>query len=341
MAKAIGGGTTFESLVYRVQAAWYLSSGTPSSKDIMSYKGAGQGIPAQVSPKAAFDSLFYGFDVPSDPGQSAEVDFARRTRASVIDLVRDNTERLTKRLGGADKRRMEQHLDELRDLEKRIHALPPEAQGSCKLPTDPGADPPLGGAQQVGAGEVVNYNTNSGYSGEKERAVVFCDLIQMAFSCDLSRASSLMITYAQSHLNMFPITGLKGDVHDITHNGVPGGSESVAKVMAWHMSVFAYLVAKLRDTPEGSGSLLDSCALVMLHEGGHGYDPASGKQWASHSTENMACSIAGGAGGLKRGYHVVAKDKHPANVLVTLMNAVGVPDTQLGEVKGALPELLG
>jgi len=114
----------------------------------------------------------------------------------------------------------------------------------------------------------------------------------------------------------------------------------VSKTIAWHMKHFAYLVAKMKATPEGGASLLDSSAIVMLHDGGHGLDPSSGSEDSAHSTENMACLIAGGAGGLKPGQHVVAKDKHPANVLITAMNAVGVPTDTLGEVSGTIPALL-
>jgi hypothetical protein len=99
------------------------------------------------------------------------------------------------------------------------------------------------------------------------------------------------------------------------------------------------LLGKLRDTPEGGGKLLDSCAIVFLHEGGHGLDTATGKANSTHSTENMACLIAGRAGGLKPGQHVAAPGKHPANVLITAMNAVGVPGN-LGEVAGGIPALL-
>ena len=78
---------------------------------------------------------------------------------------------------------------------------------------------------------------------------------------------------------------------------------------------------------------------VFLHEGGHGLDPSSGKQNSSHSSERMACLIAGRAGGLKPGRHVVATNKHPAQVLICAMNAVGVNTPALGEVSGAMPEL--
>jgi hypothetical protein len=205
---------------------------------------------------------------------------------------------------------------------------------------DPGADPPPGGAQGVDAAGANTYGTNLGYSNEEQRARVFCDLIHMAFACDLTRVASLMFTMFQSHMNMYALTGHKCDLHEIGHNGDPAskGTLGVSKGIAWHMKHFAYLVGKLRDTQEGAGSLIDNAAIVFLHEGGHGLDTATGKTNSSHSTENMACLIAGRAGGLKPGKHLVAAGKHPANVLITAMNAVGVPGS-LGEVSGALPEL--
>jgi hypothetical protein len=345
VANAIGLQTTFKSLVYRVQAGWYLSVSAPYGRDVMSYRDDGQGgvesIPATVSPKAAFDALFYNFTPTTTPEEAAKKDFEWRQRKSVLDQVRGNAERLVNKLGGADKQRIQRHLDELRDLEKRVSALPPIASGACQPPKDPGADPSLGGAQGVDADGNNTYNTNLGYSGEEERARVFCDLIHMALTCDLARVGTLMFTMAQSHLNMHPITQQATDLHEIGHNGVSGGTMAVSKAIAWHTKHFAYLIRKLRDTPEGNGNVLDNCAVVLLHEGGHGLDPSSGKVNSAHSTENMACLIAGRAGGLKAGIHVDAKGMHPANVLITAMNAVGVQTNTLGEVSGVVPDLLG
>jgi hypothetical protein len=80
--------------------------------------------------------------------------------------------------------------------------------------------------------------------------------------------------------------------------------------------------------------------MVLVLEGGHGWDPEGPKPRSAHSTENMVAYIAGRAGGLKPGQHVAAKGKHPANVVASALNAVGVPG-DLGEVKGNIPELFG
>jgi len=338
VADAIAGTTTFKSLVYRVQAAWYLNVSAPFGRDMISYRrdsnGNLGGIAANVSPKAAFDALFQGF-VPEDPAEAARREFLLRQRKSVLDLVATSTERLVGELGGADQQRLQRHLDEVRDLERRVAAIPPAAGGQCQLLPDPGADPAIGGNQDTTGGG--GFDINAGYSDEDTRARLFCDLIHMALVCDLTRVASLQFTMAQSHMSMYPITGHPYDLHELGHSGL--GTAAVSEGIAWHMKHFGYLVAKLRDTPEDVGTLLDNTALVFLHEGGHGFDPSSGNMYSSHCTDNMACLIAGRAGGLLPGRHVVATGKSPANVLISAMNAVGVPTTSLGEVSGSIPAL--
>jgi hypothetical protein len=110
--------------------------------------------------------------------------------------------------------------------------------------------------------------------------------------------------------------------------------------VAWHIKHFARLVSLLKSTPDVTGTLLDSAALVFLCEGGIGLDPSTGAAASVHSSDNMACLVAGRGGGLVPGQHIVAKGKHPANVLITAMNAVGVPGG-LGEVSGAIAGLRG
>jgi hypothetical protein len=347
VADAIGGATTFRSLCYRVQAAWYLSVAGPYGRDILSYKNGGSGnlpipIPPTVSPAQAFKNLFYNFSPPTDPTAAKQADFAHRARVSVVDLVKTRADALVNKLGGADKQRIARHIDEIRDLEKHISALPPTITGACAELPDPGADPTLGGDQGVDASGNNTYDTNVGYSGEDIRAKIFCDLIAMAVTCDLTRVATLMITMAQSHLNMYQITGQATDCHDLGHCGIgcSNGTHEVSVGIAWHVKHFAYLVDKLKSTPEGAGTVLDNCALAFVHEGGHGLDPSSGMTYSSHSTENMACLVAGRAGGLQQGQHIATVKAHPAQVLITLMNAVDVPATTLGEVSGTIPGLL-
>ncbi|HET6585068.1 MAG TPA: DUF1552 domain-containing protein, partial [Nannocystaceae bacterium] len=227
-------------------------------------------------------------------------------------------------LGAQDQQRLERHWDELRALQGRLQADPPMEAGECKLLTDPGADPPISG---------------DGYSDETTRARLHADLIHMAFACDLTRSATLMYTLWQSVLNLEPMLGVPWIAHEMFHEGV---TAEVNPFIAWHMEQFAYLVAKLRDTPEGGGRLLDRCALVLVNEGGGRASGDFAEFESSHTTENMVMLVAGGAGGLQSGTHVRAPEghRHPGNVLIAAMQAVGVDVDTFGEVSGALPGLL-
>ena len=347
VADAIAGSTRFKSLVYRVQVAWYLGVSAPYGRDMISYKvnpAGGSPLPIQpvVSPHDAYAALFSNFTAPTTSADQANQDFLLRSRKSVLDLVNGKLQKLAANtaLGKADQLRLQQHGDEIRALEMQISALPPVMTGACMKPADPGADAPTGGPQGVDSGGTSTYGTNLGYSNEDDRAKIFCDLMHMAFACDMTRVGSLQFTMFQSHMNVYALCGAHCDLHELGHNGDPviRGTLAVSKMIAWHMKHFGYLIGKLRDTSEGAGKLIDNVAALMLHEGGHGLDTATGKMNSTHSTENMACLIAGRAGGLKPGKHVAATGKYPANVVISAMKAVGLPE-KLGEVSGAIPDL--
>jgi hypothetical protein len=324
VGEAIGADTKIQCMAYRVQAAHYTDG--PVRADAMSYRNGTQGlqkVTPKVSPALVFQELFDGFLPPgADPAAQAAAELTRRRRLSVLDLVGAKTEKLLAGLGQADRMRMEQHLDQIRDLETRIESLTIGAGGAgaaCELPTTPD-DPSLGVA----------------YSDEDLRAEVLCDLIRLAFACDLSRAGSLMFTEAQCAMDMQFVTGYSKALHDVGHQS---SLQDLSKCIGWHVKHFARLVSSLRDTQEIDGSsLLDHCALALVFEGGHGFDPQTGDQLRTHSTENMSALFAGGAGGMTQGRHVATAGKHPCAVINTAMRAVGV-DTGFGEVTDTIPEL--
>jgi hypothetical protein len=336
VARAYGSETTFASLAYQTQASWYLTNSAPYGRDILSYRNEGGNIianPGQTSPQAAYQALFTGF-VPPDPAEAASLTYELDKRKSVLDRVRQSIETLMPNLGSSDQQRMQRHFDEIRDLEDRLAAVPPDAGANCSMFPDPGADPSVGGDNSSAGG--ADYDINAGWSDESARSRIIADLIHMAFTCDLTRSVAWLMTMAQSHMNIYPIVNIGYDQHELGHGG--GTTDDMARVRGWHIDHFAYLAAKLRDTPEGAGTVLDNCAMVHLNEAGHGYDPGSGNTNSTHSTENMICLIAGRAGGLDAGKHVVATDMHPCNVLNSALRAVGVDD-EMGEVSGVIDDL--
>jgi hypothetical protein len=267
----------------------------------------------------------------------------------VLDLVLEKRAQLVNNVGRADQERLERHFDEIRDLENRISALPPVVSGQCFVPPDPGADPPIGGDHDGGGSGSVT--PGSGYSDEHTRSRVFADLIHMAFVCDLTRAASLQITAFQSHMNARPIAdglgtlagttrparwaSVGGDLHEVGHNGDPNNRGQIpsAGLLQWHISHYAYLIDKLRNTPEAGGNVLDNSVIIFAPEAGHGLqlnDASSQNQ--THSVENMVMLMAGRAGGLNPGEHVNGNRAHPATVLITAMQAAGYQGNTLGDV---------
>ena len=335
--RVIGADRPHRALAYRVQAYYGEGTGTGGNRSLMSYRRNGdrvEEVAPTFSPRQAYNALIGSTASPGpDPAEVARRDFLFRRRLSVLDLAADDVSRLSANVGVEDRHRLDRHFTEIRDLEQRISSLSDfEAGELCPTLDDPGPDPEFRG----------------GYANEEERARTFVDLIHLAFACDLSRSASLMFSWEQSRLNMREPTGFDGSIHDLGHNPgstVPGRDygDKVAHVLAaihrWHIKHFARLVRKLEDTPDGiGGTLLDHSAMVLHFEGGRGYDPQDDKPASNHSTENMVAVVAGRAGGLKAGHHIVARDVHPTLVTTSALAAVGAGD-ELGEVRGRIPAM--
>jgi hypothetical protein len=334
VAPRISGDARLGSIELRVQPGGY-RAGDGGVKSRISYRQAAGGSVSAVdpiaSPRVAFERLFGSFEPPTSTGAP---DPALRRRRSILDAVRTSTTALTARLAHADRLRIDQHLTHIRELERLVMDIPDTTATSCRVPADPGADPPV--ALSTGVDDAV-----MGWAEEERRAQAMVELVRLGFACDLVRSGSLMFTYFQSFMNVEPIFGVRNDQHEVGH-GAAGDAQSrnMGDVMAWHVKHFATLIAGLRDTPEGTGTVLDSAAMVLLMEGGYGFDPEAGANGKSHSSEGMAALIAGGAGGLRGGQHLDGGERHPASVTLSAMRAVGV-DGALGDVAEPFPGLTG
>lgn len=330
----IYGNTFHKCLCYRVQASYYNASmgagGGRHHRDTMSFEDLGGGqiqdIEPQTSPKQAWSKLTTSFGA-DEPAKQLEL----RKRKSVLDLVDRDMAGLLPKLGAWDRQRIERHYDEVRALEQLLNAPAPQ----CTPMPEPPPDPAIGGDFQ----QAFDYSASLGYSGENERADTFAKVVHMAFKCDLSRVCTLMYTIFQSFMNINPITGASFNLHAMNHNGT---QTQLNEIINWHMKKFADLIVLLRDEEELPGvSLLDNCAVAFIPEGGFRTATGTIPGGISHNTENMCLLVAGGAGGLRRGEHIQAPSgaRHPANVLISLMKAVGVPSTTLGEISGHIPGL--
>ncbi|MEM6993837.1 MAG: DUF1552 domain-containing protein, partial [Myxococcota bacterium] len=276
-AATLGAGAAMDVLACRVQVqAYWGGSGSGGNMRFLSWRPDGQGgvqaFEPAVSPKTAYDDMVQLFE-PDDPAEAEAFAKARARTLSVLDLVSQSSDALLPRLGHRDRIRMEQHFDEIRALETKLAAEPPPTSGACQIPEPFGPDPE---GNDHSFDEDGNYIPNGGYNGEEERADHWSDLIRLAFACDLTRSASYMLTMWKCYMNALPVLGLDGDFHGLTHGTYGNNSNTYgAAGFGWHVEKFAQLVAKLKATPEVDGStLLDHTALVLVFEGGHGFDPA-------------------------------------------------------------------
>ncbi len=339
VANVIGTTNRFKSLHYQAPPYFYVDGYDFGERNLLAFNASGSGIQNETSPEKAYLALF------SSTGASPELQLQLSKRRSVLDFLKGQREKLVNQVGVSDRQRLSNHFDQIRDLERSI-----ASSGDCGLFANPGKDPARG--------------TN--YSDEFKRNRIFMDLIHAAIVCDSTRVVTHMITTAQGHMGvskMHPeLVNVTADTHDLGHivgdvpsapNGTPfyniapnfnpGSNRCYAMALAhsWNVDHFCYLLNKLRNTPEGAGNVLDSCAFTYIWEGGHGSAYNAGtdtKEIGSHSTVNMMVLVAGAAGGLKPGKHVRKSGEHPARVVLSAMKAASGL-TKLGDVSGDVPEL--
>ena len=282
-------------------------------------------VAAIQDPRLAYESLFTGFTPPSggpapDPMVDEQAVRELRSRRSVLDLVSSSTERLLPRLGTADRQRLELHFDQVRDLETRLDGL-----NTNPRPNGAGCS-----ALEIGSG-----------LDQRGVADAFARLIVTSWACDLSNVTALSMTERKCWMPMSAISSLPSDAHESTHSA-GREVEQLNVALNWLIGQFAHITQLARETPDADGSsLLDNAAMGLFFEGGFGLDPSTGQERRAHSTENMVIFVAGRAGGLRGGEHILGDRRHPARVMTTLLNAVGVETDRLGEISGTIPELVG
>ncbi|MCA9666047.1 MAG: DUF1552 domain-containing protein [Myxococcales bacterium] len=335
VANAVGSQTKFASLVYQADPTF----GTYGSVSTHKEKSGGGywWTEPQTSPTAAYRALFTNFTPPTTGGgggggggsTTPPDDIEQRLRISSLTYARDEINKLKARLGASDKARLDQHLTNIRELEKRLAPTSTPSNPSnptgggpnafCKQISFPTSDPPkVGGTDDI-----------------DKRVQLFSDLIQVAFACDLTRSVSFAMSDKLTGSGMVhPQWRNIGGLHsDVQHSGTQSQLDDANKLF---IGMYAGIVKRLKDVSEGSGTILDNSVVTMTMEGGKGGREADGGGDPNHSTDNMVMLVAGRAGGLKAGQHIVAKDKHPAHVFNTALQALGI-SKNLGEISGTVP----
>ncbi len=262
-------------------------------------------LPAEAHPRLVFESLF------GEGGTKAQRQAALRRRASLLDFVKDDLDSLGKTLGPADRAKVAQYLDSVREVERRIEK---SQKDSVDNPL-PDLDRPVG--------------VPASYA---DHARLMFDLQLLALQGDVTRVITFQLARETSN-RTYPETGVSDPHHPLSHHGNdPAKIARMAKINAFHVSLFAEFLGKLANTKEGNGSLLDNS--LYLYGSGMGNPNV-------HDHTNLPILVAGGAaGGMKGGRHIHFDKPAPlANLHLTLLDKIGVRLDKFADSAGKVGEL--
>jgi hypothetical protein len=275
----------------------------------LSWRNETTAVPIEDNPRRVFERLF-GDGGSTDP----KIRLARmQEQRSILDFVREETARLTPGLGARDKNKLDQYMDAVRDVERRIQRAE-EQKAMNQLPL---MDRPVGIPDLY-----------------EDHVKLMMDLQILAFQADLTRVITFMMGREGSNIT-YPGIGVPDAHHPTTHH--QNDPEKVAKVIKideHHVELFSYMVGRMKETPDGDGSLLDHSMLL------YGSSISDGNQ---HLHDNLPLVLAGGGGGrLTGGRHIRYETETPmTNLLVSMLDKAGVPVDNLGDSTGELNLLSG
>lgn len=262
-------------------------------------------LPSEAHPRVVFERMF------GEGGSAADRRAELRKNASLLDWVREDIARLQNKLGPGDRGKVNQYLDSVREVERRIQKAEAEtAKGNL---TD--LDRPLG--------------VPASYA---DHAKLMFDLQVLAFQGDVTRVCTFQLA-RETSTRTYPEIGVADPHHPLTHHrGDPEKMMRVAKINAFHVSLFAYFLEKLKATPDGDGSLLDN-TLYMYGSGMGNPD--------LHDHVNLPILVAGGAGKTRGGRHIRYEKAAPlANVHLTMLDRVGVKLDKFADSTGVVREMV-
>ncbi len=296
IADSFAGRTPFKSIELGISRR--VTDGEGTTLQYLSHRGPDNPCPPEYDPGKAFDRLF---------APSGAVTRNRGLGKSVLDVVAEDTRDLRREVGPGDLRRLDQHLDNVRSIEKRLVT-------DWKRPRQcsPGKRPQAGGEE-------------GGKEPLEEISEAMAHVVALALSCDLTRVFSLMFSGSVGGTVFWQVGADRGH-HQLTHDE-PKEQPLVHAATVFTMKQFARLLERLKETPDGAGNLLDRCAILASS------DLAEGRP---HSIKDYPILVAGRAGGKLRhpSVHHRAEGDNTSKVLLSLLRAVGLPLETFGKSGG-------
>jgi len=271
--------------------------------DTISWSSPTTPLPMTMDPRSAFEDLFGDGATAKERLQRQIVD------TSILDWVGEDVKSLQKDLGAPDRRRMDEYLTNVREIERRIqHIEKYNASNSDRaLPAAP-------------LGVPDSYDAHM---------KLMADLQVLAFMTEVTRVSSFKMS-RDVNMRVFPESGVTTPFHSCSHHGeIPSHIAEYAKINLYHAGLVAYFAEKLKNTPDGDGNLLDHT--LMLYGSPMGDSNV-------HNHLRLPVLLLGHAnGGVRGNNHVRVADGTPfANVLLTMMNKLGMNMDRIGDSTGVI-----
>jgi hypothetical protein len=275
----------------------------------LSWRGESTPAAKEIDPRLVFERLFGG----PDP---AENDAARgrreRDRKSVLDFVGEDAARVRGSLGAADRRKLDEYMTGVREVERRIALAQPAVEVGQARFTKP-------------VGVPADF---------REHARLMCDLLVLAFRADLTRVATFVLANDGSNRS-YPGVGVPEGHHDVSHHGGDRAKqEKIRAVNTLHVEQLAYLLGRLKAVADGDGTLLDRCLILY----GSGIRDGN-----DHDHDDLPILLAGrGNGTVKAGRHVRYPRETPlSNLYLSMLDRFGTPVDAFGDSTGRLGGLEG
>ena len=308
VAEFVGSGTRLSSLQLGLddsRTVGHCDSGYSCAyTNSVSWKSPITPLPPEANPRAVFERLFGAVDTTIDATTRA-----RRAsyRNSLLDMTRDETQSLVSTLGASDKRKVDEYLDSIREVEKQIQMAEKDNRKFV-----PAMDEPAGIPEAYA-----------------DHAKLLYDLQVLAFQSDLTRVTT-MVMGREGSVRTYDEIGVPEPHHPLSHHrNAPEALAKLTKINTYHIELFTQFIARLKATPDGDGNLLDRSMIL------YGCGIADSNR---HTHEKLPILIMGGAnGGVQTGRHIATKEDTPvANVFLSMMDRMGVEKNSFGDSTGKL-----
>ncbi len=267
------------------------------------WRNATTPLPMEVNPRIVFERMF---GTPDSTGQRARAAYIRKRR-SILDAMTDRAAALNGKIGAGDRSKVNQYLDAVRDVERRLQKA--EEQIEQDIPV---VDQPVGVPAEF-----------------EDHAKLMYDLLVLAYQTDLTRVGTYMMAKEQSN-RAYPEIGVAEPHHPLSHHqNNPEKLAKLAKVNTMHMQMFQYFVERLQATPDSDGSLLDHTLILY----GSGMSDSN-----LHLMYNVPTMVMGGKlFGVRGGRHVTYDKGTPlSNLQLTVLDRMGVRVDAFGDSTGKL-----